>query len=364
MHKIDARGVEVPVKRGIAVWISGFLTFLAALNSLGAVIYWITRGRNSVVTPYLIDEYTGKLRTETYFWISIITTFIFLGLTCIIAYRRLPPDPEIVKMFVKVGGNLAVIRKIQETTAMELSEKVENNRTTSEQLFKKAETNLENVKKETLDTLGKQEKAMQKVRRDMISTVETKVNETREEMLGILEKQGTTIRKVEGLSKVGAEDIKKQRTELEDMRNRLEKIEGQMVPPQPRLKSQDDTEEIRGIGPRLKEELKSIGITNVGELIMADPFTIDEKTRVSREMAERLQATAQLLMVPGLNEDDAELLLEAGVTSRKELAAQDLVPLSRKIGEITKTYIEEKKMSEDEKPTIEEISSWIRMAKS
>jgi predicted flap endonuclease-1-like 5' DNA nuclease len=359
-----ARGVEVPVKRGIAVWISGFLTFLAALNSLGAVIYWISRGRNSVVTPYLIDEYTGKLRTETYFWISIITTFIFLGLTCIIAYRRLPPDPEIVKMFVKVGGNLAALRKIQEATTMELSEKVENNRTTNEQLFKKAETNLENVKKETLDTLEKQEKAVQKVRRDMISTVETKVNETREEMLGMLEKQGTTIRKVELLSKLGAEDIKKQRTELEDIRNRLEKMEGQMMPPQPRLKSQDDTEEIRGIGPRLKEELKSIGITNVGELIMSDSATIDEKTRVSREMAERLQAIAQLLMIPGVDENAAELLHEAGVTSRRELAAQDLVPLSRKIGEIAKTHIEEKKMSEDEKPTIEEISSWIRMAKS
>jgi len=364
MHKTDARGVEVPVKRGIAVWISGFLTFLAALNSFGAIIYWISRGRNSVITPYLIGEYTGELRTETYFWISIVATFIFLGLTCIIAYRRLPPDPEIVKMFVKVGGNLAALTKTQETTATELSEKLENNRATSEQLFKKAETNLENVRKETLDTLEKQDKAMQKVRRDMISTVETKVNETREETLGMLEKQGTTIRKVEGLSKLGAEAVKKQRTGLEDIRNRLEKIEGELMPPQPRLKSQDNPEEIRGIGPRLGEELKSIGITNVGELIMADPAIIDEKTRVSREMAERLQVIAQLLMVPSVDEDDAELLLEAGVASRRELAAQDLVPLSRKIGEIAKTHIKKGKMSRDEKPTIEEISSWIRMAKS
>jgi predicted RecB family nuclease len=97
---------------------------------------------------------------------------------------------------------------------------------------------------------------------------------------------------------------------------------------------------------------------------MTDPAIIDEKTRVSRKMAEHLQAIAQLLMVPGVDENDAELLLEAGVTSRRELAAQDLVSLSRKIGEITRAHIEEKKMSEDEKPTIEEISSWINMAKS
>jgi len=354
----------VPVKRGIAVWISGFLTFMAALGSFGTIIYWIRENRDFLIKPYLVGEYIGPLRLEECFWISITATFIFLGLTCIIAYRRLPPDPEIVKMFVKVGGNLAVLRKTQEATAMELSEKLENNRATSEQLFKKAETNLENARKEMLDTLEKQEKTIQKVRHDMISTVETKVNETREEMLGMLEKQGTTIRKVESLSKLGADAIKKQRTELEDMRNRLEKIEGHLMPPQPRLKSQDNPEEIRGIGPRLGEELKSIGITNVGELIMADPAIIDEKTRASREMAERLQATAQLLMIPSVDENDADLLLEAGITSRKELAAQDMVPLSRKIGEITKAYIKEGKISKNEKPTIEEISSWIKMAKS
>ena len=364
MHKTDARGVEVPVKRGIAVWISGFLTFLAALSSFGTVIYWIRESRDFLIKPYLIGEYIGELRVEEFFWISIITTFIFLGLTCVIAYRRLPPDPEIVKMFVKVGGNLAALRKTQEVTATELSEKLENNRTTSEQLFKKADANLENAKKEMLDTLEKQDKAMQKVRRDIASTIETQVSETREEILGVLKKHETTIQEVGRLSKRGAADIKKQRTDLEDMKTRLEKIEGQLMPPQPKLKSQDNSEEIRGIGPRLGEELKAIGITNVGELIVADPAIIGEKTRASREMAEQLQTLAQLLMVPSVDENDAELLLEAGVTSRRELADQDLVPLSRKIGEIAKTYIEEGKLSKDEKPTIEEISSWIRMAKS
>jgi len=360
----------VPVKRGIAVWMLGFLTFLAILSSFTIVLYWIdeTKGPNSILRPYLVGDLisslAGDLTVENYLWIFLTATFIFLGLTCIVAYRKLPPDPEMVKMFVKVGGNLAALRETQEATATELSGKLEYNMATNEKFFKKAETNLKDVRKEMLDTLEKQEKAVQNVRRDMISTVETKVSETREEMLSMLEKQGTTIRKVEDLSKLGAEATKKQRTELEDVRNRLEKIEGQLMPPQPRLKSQDDPEEIRGIGPRLGKELKSVGITNVGELIVADPAIIGAKTRVSREMAERLQSTAQLLMVSGVDENDAELLLEAGVSSRKELAAKDLVPLSRKIGEIARTHIEEGKMAEDEKPTIEEISSWIRMAKS
>ncbi len=96
---------------------------------------------------------------------------------------------------------------------------------------------------------------------------------------------------------------------------------------------------------------------------MADPAIIDEKTRVSRDMAERLQATAQLRMIPSVDENDAEMLVDAGITSRKKLADQDLVQLSRKISEIAKTYIEEGKISEDENPTIEEVSSWIRMAR-
>jgi predicted RecB family nuclease len=77
-----------------------------------------------------------------------------------------------------------------------------------------------------------------------------------------------------------------------------------------------------------------------------------------------LQATAQLRMIPSVDENDAEMLVDAGITSRRELADQDLVQLSRKISEIAKTYIEEGKVSKEENPTIEEISSWIRIAKS
>ncbi len=147
------------------------------------------------------------------------------------------------------------------------------------------------------------------------------------------------------------------------MKVRLEKIEEKLMPLQSRWKSQDSPEEIKGIGPRLGKELRALGITNVGEFITADPAFIGKETRVSQDMAERLQGAAQLLMIPGIDENDAELLVEAGVTSIKELANQDLVELSRKINEVAKTYIEDGKISKNANPTIEEISSWIRMAK-
>jgi len=355
------------VKRGVAVWISGFLTFLAILSSFGVVVYWVREGPDFILRPYLIGDIigslVGNLSVENWFWISLTVTFIFLGLTCIIAYRKLPPDPEIIKMFVKVGGNLAALRKTQQTTASELDENMENNRKINREFFKKINTNLGDAKTETLAVLEKQGKTMQKVRRDMVSTVEAKVGETREEVLGALKKQETTIRKVGHSSKQSAVAMKEQRAELEDINIRLEKIEEKLMPPQPRLKSQDNPEEIKGIGPRLGEKLRALGITNVGELIVADPAIVYEKTRVSRDMAERLQATAQLLMIPGVDKNDADLLVDTGITSRRELADQDLVRLSRKISEVTRTYIEEGRISKDANPTIEEISSWIRMAR-
>jgi len=359
----------MPIKRGVAVWISGFLAFMAALGSFGTVLYLIdeTKGPNFIFRPYLLGDLIGSLvgdlTVENYLWIFLTATFVFLGLTCIIAYRKLPPNPEIVKMFVRVGGNLAAFKKTQEATATELAESVENNRKTSRELLKKVDTDLEDTKKEMLAVVEKQEKTMQKVHRDMVSTVETKVGETRGEMLGALKKQEATIREVGHLSKQGASTLMEQRAELEGMRIRLEKIEEKIMPPRSSLKSQDNPEEIKGIGPRLGEELRAIGITNVGELIVADPALIDEKTRVSRDMAERLQATAQLRMIPSVDENDAEMLVDAGIISIRKLADQDLAQLGRKINEIAKTYIEEGKISKDDNPTIEEVSSWIRMAR-
>ena len=111
------------------------------------------------------------------------------------------------------------------------------------------------------------------------------------------------------------------------------------------------------------KELSDLGITSVGEFLTTDPVIIGEKTRVSQEMAENLQAMAQLMMIPGVDANDAEILIDAGIKSRRELADQDLIQLSRKVGEIAKIYVDQGKISKDEYPTIEEISSWIRMAR-
>jgi predicted RecB family nuclease len=97
---------------------------------------------------------------------------------------------------------------------------------------------------------------------------------------------------------------------------------------------------------------------------LTDPAVIAEKTGMSEKMVEKLQGRAQLAMVPGVKEKDLVLLEEAGVTNRKELANQDPLELGRKINGIFKVYVEEGKISEAEKPTIEEIYSWVKFAKA
>jgi len=68
-------------------------------------------------------------------------------------------------------------------------------------------------------------------------------------------------------------------------------------------------------------------------------------------------------MVPGIDANDAELLVKAGITSRKELADQDPVQLGRAIANIANTYVEKGKMSASRVPTVDDVWSWIRSAK-
>ncbi len=353
-------------KREITIWISAFATFLAILFSVAMAVLLINEGAGSAVTPYLIGDIFSSigvnLSAESYLWISVIITFILLGITCIIVFRKQPPDPEILRMLLKVGGNLAALRKAQEDTMTEMTSQIEYVRKVNQKFFTDVNSKVEEANKEMLALLGGQDKAIKKVRQDLISIIETKANETGEKLSTALKEQEKVMMGVIQSSEKGAAALRKQRAELNEINLRLEKIEERTVPIQAKLKSLDSPEEIKGIGPRFGEELRSLGITSIRDFLTADPVVIGEKTRLSQEVAENLQVMAQLQMIPGITDRDAELLAEAGIKSRKELANQDLIQLSRKVGEIAKIYVDQSKISKDEYPTIEEISSWIRMA--
>jgi len=351
------------VKRGITVWISAFATFLAIMSSFAMAVLLINEGAGTVVRPYILGGIFGGLSVESYLWISVTATFILLGITCVIAYSKQPPNPEIVKMFLKVGGNLAALRKAQEASITETADQMEYNRKVNQKFFGNIKSDLEEANKETLALMENQRKTVKKIRLDLISTIEKTMGETGEKLSADLKKQETALIGVKRLNEESAAALKKHGAELEEIELRLQRIEGNMVPNQAMLKSLDNPENIKGIGPSLGKELTGLGITSVGDFLTTDPVVIGEKTRVSQEMAENLQSMGQLMMVPGVDANDAEILIEAGIKSRKELAGQDLIQLSRKVGEISKIYVDQGKISKDEYPTIEEISSWIRMAR-
>lgn len=361
------------LKKGIAVWILGFITLLAALNMLYAVKVEALEYPDSAIQLYIISDITEiiigtrDIQAIIYFWTATALTFVFLGFTAVAANRKPPTDPALVKMFVKLDGNLTANqrtlkdgleenRKAMDNARMDVLEGLDITKKVSEKL-------LSDTRKEVMGGLEEQGKTIQSVRKELLSTIETSVSNVRKETLAALGKQGTAIQKVERMNKRSVEMIEKQMAELEDMRTRMERMESAFAPPQPKLTSVNKPEDVRGIGPRLAEELKAMGITSVGELITADPAAIDEKTRVSQDMAKQLQSTAQLMMVPGVDENDAELLKEAEVFTIRELAEQDPIQLSGKIREIAKTYVEQGKITESEKPTVEEVSSWVRHAK-
>jgi chromosome segregation ATPase len=161
-----------------------------------------------------------------------------------------------------------------------------------------------------------------------------------------------------------ATTITKQKTELAGIKSKLEKLEIDLSKPKPVLTSQSNVEQIKGIGPKTGLGLKEMGITNVGDFITADTKAVAEKIGTAEKNVEKLQNEAQLLMVPGLNKKDILLLEQVEITDRKSLAQQDPIELTKKINGIFRANVEKGKVSTEDKPTIEEIDSWIKFVKS
>ena len=80
------------MKKSLAVWIFGCLTFFAGLHTFDAVLSFASGSNNPGALLHLypfydkINEIIGKLDSVTYFWLSLISTLAFMGITCSIAF--------------------------------------------------------------------------------------------------------------------------------------------------------------------------------------------------------------------------------------------------------------------------------------
>ena len=78
----------MPIKKAIAIWIFGFLTFLSVLFTIDAFLSLTFGGKSSLLELYpfnAIKRIFGNIDTATYFWISLTLAFAFFGFTCLIA---------------------------------------------------------------------------------------------------------------------------------------------------------------------------------------------------------------------------------------------------------------------------------------
>jgi len=88
-----------PIKKGIAVWIFGSLTFLAVLHTFDAFLSITSRTEISLLQLYPFDT-LKHMDAVTYFWASLSSAFLLFGITCIIAFQN-AVEAFINKLFTK-----------------------------------------------------------------------------------------------------------------------------------------------------------------------------------------------------------------------------------------------------------------------
>jgi hypothetical protein len=315
-------------KNGALTWILGLLTLFAVINVFSALFQLNLYGNGAVTAFTIFNTTLGIVKTETYLWASTIMMLLLFTATCFSIYRGLPLDPSLLQRITKMEETLAANSNMIENTQIGFFKKLEDSEKLNDEAFHKINTNLEETRKEVADNLTKQNEALKNMEKET------------------------------GKS---ADNVKKQATDLSKIKKTLEELESKGNE-KPKVNGQTKLEDFKNVPSNLANKLSRIKITNVSDLLATDSTSIAEKTGELPENIAHLQAQAQLLMVPGIDEKHSELLVKCGVTSQKELANQDPVQLYRGVVGIAKTYTEQGKMSPSKVPTLEEVASWIKQA--
>jgi len=291
-----------------AIWISTIFVFLLCLVAVHALIEFVINGPSVNINILSIIGGTLYVSALAYLLLSVLVASLSIGCFC----------SHIIRKLKKTGSNV---------TFDVLEAKLENNKKKIERALDK------DIAKLSLDQFM--------VSRDLKS-----INRQIKENQTIIEKIGKVW---EALEKA----LNRQAIALNVLEKRLEKIESRIVPI-PCLAATSDVKEITGVGEKTAESLKAVGIGSVEDLIIEDPAIIAQKTNISESNIAKIQAIAELLMIPGINLKTVKLLQKAGVSSVEELARQNPMRLFKKI-----TIISGKK---EAKPTLEELALHIRLA--
>lgn len=374
------------------MWILGFFSFLSGLFAIHAIVLAANPaiGIEGTYQPWLIGSLTGGIPVYVYLLVSVIVTLAFLGGTSSKVISELS-NKELLNEINQKANNLESGQKLQQkfleslqarvflvdenlgAARKEISEKFSN----QEKEIKQVYTNLVNrfdrelaatktaIGKQVREGFNEQGEMLKEFHASLVSRFDTELADVKDGVTRKLGEIDNAISRHAQRNTKNAKAILKQMGEIADIKLKLEKLEFELTKmPKPQLTSQSDPEEVRGIGENTGNDLKEMGITNVRELILTDAGVIADKTGMSLKTVEKLQGRAQLQMIPGIKEKDLALLEDVDVMNRKELAEQDPIDLGRRMNEVLKVQIEEGKISEAEKPTVEEIYSWVKFAKA
>jgi hypothetical protein len=375
--------------RGKAIWALGFFSFLSGLNAITAIVLAIDLGIEATFQPYLINSLTGGIQVFVYLLASIIATLVFLGGTASKIISDLSDEYLLTQLLAKTNdlennqntqqslleslkARVFLVDESVDATKKEMARKfVEQEKEIKQiktSLVNTMESNLAElevgVAKQLGDGTKKQGDLLKQFQSSLTSKLENRLENVNETMAKQLASIDGKMQKYSQRVARSTKTVLKQKDEIEEIKLKLCELENQVAKPKPQLTSQSLVEEVRGIGKNTGDELRGIGITNVGELILADAKIIADKTSISEKMAEKLQGRGQLALVPGVTERDTILLEEVDISDRNELANQDVIELGKKINGVFQSFVREGKMTEAERPTIEEINSWIKSAKT
>jgi len=392
--------------KGKSIWILGFFTILSVANTVNSTIMWFAAGPTSTFTPYLLGSLTGPIPVYVYTLISVLALLAFLGVTAHRLISELSVLDEIKtiqsnqetqqRTLLNVQNKVGEVDESLDRTSSKLSteindqgEAIKNKVEASEKLIEKTGKNLTEelnsqgeAIKQTVEAadqnqqklidalqgrmflvdeniadfkkqLSDQTKLMKNMDTTIADSVNAQLNDVRE-----------TLTKLESRDAKTATAITKQKGEIEDIKNKIELIEASLIAPKAMLKSNNNVEDVKGIGPNKTEDLNKIGITSVSDLIMADPKVVASALGSSDKTAEKLQGRAQLQMIPGIEEKDLLMLEELDITDRKSLSMQDPIELGKKMNAIFKINLADGKVLEADKPTIDKIESWVKYTKS
>ena len=400
----------------------GVFTLLSIANLINATIKWFEVGPTAPLDSFLISGLSIPIYIYTL--ISIIATVAFFAGFSYIVATRLSAVDQIYELDTKINS-LQAAQEAQRTTILDMQDKIgkvdENIDQTSNKLSTELSSQGDALKKswtaghKVIDDKATKIQAGQESQRQALMDVQNRVSgvednleltgkklaeelstqsdEIKQAVVSGDENQQKLIDGIQGrmlfvdeslndIKKELAEQaesmktiddnvakniksvISKQKDEISEIKQRLERLEESLVIPEAMLNSDSSVEDVKGIGPNKATELTNAGIVTASDFIMADPKVAAQALGSTEKTTEKLQGRAQLQMIPGIEETDLSLLEELDITDRASLSTQDPIDLGRKINAIFKEKLAKGKVEENARPSIEDIISWIKDAKN